>query len=146
MHPDLPDWLCKLRHRKGSSTQQQAVGDLEMIAFYYLLRVGVYTAPKRRGRQPKTQHFLVNDVIFFKLSKTCGFLSPLPLNESRQKLLAEVAVTLRITKQKNLFKGAYVHHGALEGKIFAYPVKALARLVAHIWVQTSNGTTLLCEY
>ena len=39
-----------------------------------------------------------------------------------------------------------MHHGALEGQIFAYPVKALARQVTHIWVHTYNGTTLLCEY
>ena len=37
-----------------------------------------------------------------------------------------VAATLRITEQKNLFKGACVHHGALEGKIFACPVKAMS--------------------
>ena len=39
-----------------------------------------------------------------------------------------------------------MHHGSLERQIFAFPVKALARLVAHIWVHTSNGTTLLCAY
>ena len=53
---------------------------------------------------------------------------------------------LCITEQKNSFKGACVHHGALEGQIFACLVKALARLVAHIWVHTSDGTTRLCEY
>ena len=37
-------------------------------------------------------------------------------------------------------------HGALEGQIFACPVKSLARRVAHIWVHTSYGTTLLCAY
>ena len=46
VYPDLPDLLCKWGHRKGSSQQQQAVGDLKMIAFYYLLRVGEYNAPK----------------------------------------------------------------------------------------------------
>ena len=54
VHPDLLDWLCKWVHSKGSSPQQQAVGDLEMIAFYYLLRVGEYTAPKQQGRQLRT--------------------------------------------------------------------------------------------
>ena len=39
---------------------------------------------------------------------------------------------LRSDKQKNLFKGACVHNEALEGKIFACPVKALARRVANI--------------
>ena len=39
-----------------------------------------------------------------------------------------------------------MHHGALERPIFACPVKALERRVAHIQVHTSDGTTLLCEY
>ena len=39
-----------------------------------------------------------------------------------------------------------MHHGALEGKIFACPVKALVRRVAHIWVHTFDGTTHLCAY
>ena len=84
--------------------------------------------------------------MFFKLSKTCGFLTPLPLNSSIQKLLAALAATLRITEHKNLFKGACVHHGALEREVFSSPVKALERRVAHGWVHTSDGTTLLCEY
>ena len=55
-------------------------------------------------------------------------------------------VTLRNNGQRTLFKGACVHHGALEGQIFAYPVKALERRVTHIRVHTSYGTTSLCAY
>ena len=82
----------------------------------------------------------------FSTEKTCGFLSPLPLNASRQKLLAAVVDKLCITKKIKSFKGACVHHGALEGQIFACPVKALARQVSHICVHTSYETTFLCEY
>ena len=39
-----------------------------------------------------------------------------------------------------------MHHGLLEGQIFACPVKALARRVAHIRVQKSDGTTPLYAY
>ena len=39
-----------------------------------------------------------------------------------------------------------MHHGALEGQISACPVNALAILVAHIRVHTSNGTTVFCAY
>ena len=39
-----------------------------------------------------------------------------------------------------------MRHGALEGQIFACPVKALARRVSHIQVHKSNGTTILCAY
>ena len=39
-----------------------------------------------------------------------------------------------------------MQHEALEGKIFACPVKALKIRVAHIQVHTSDGTTILCVY
>ena len=39
-----------------------------------------------------------------------------------------------------------MHHGALERRIFACTVKALAIQVVNIWVHSSNGTTLLCAY
>ena len=61
-------------------------------------------------------------------------------------MLAAVVSTLGITKHKNFFKVVCVHHGALEGQIFAHPVKALARRVTHMRVHTSDGTTILCAY
>ena len=57
-------------------------------------------------------------------------------------MLSALTATLHITEQKNSFKGVCVHHGALEGNIFACPVKTLSRRVAHIQVHISNGTTL----
>ena len=145
IHPDLPDWLCKWGHRRGASEHSKAIGDLEMIAFYFLLRVGEYTAPKKRGRQPRTKQFTVNDVTFFTINAN-GFFTPLPLHASESELLTAVAATLRITDQKNAFKGACVHHGALEGESHACPVKALARRVAHIRKHTKRGDTMLCAF
>ena len=37
IHPDLPDWLYKLVHRKGRLSHHQSVGDLEIIEIYYIL-------------------------------------------------------------------------------------------------------------
>ena len=107
VHSDLPDWLQKWVHRKGSLSRNQEMVDLEMVAFYYLLRVGGYTSPKRQGRQPITQKFSLNDVRFFKLSKTCGLLSPLPLNTSKQELLLAMVSTLSTTEQ-NFFSREHV--------------------------------------
>ena len=71
---------------------------------------------------------------------------PLPLNASKQDLLSTAAAKLRITEQKNLFKGACANHVALKGGGIACPLKALARQVAPIQVHTSDGTTILCAY
>ena len=119
---------------------------MEMISFYYLLRIGKYSAPKRGGQKLRTRQFLVNYVTFSKLRKTFGFLYPLPFNASRQELFVAMVPKLRITEKKNSFKGACVHHGALERQIFECTVKALARRVAHIQVHTSHETTLVCAY
>ena len=65
---------------------------------------------------------------------------------SKIKVEARGKSSRYITEQKKSFKGACVHHGALEGKIFACSMKELARRVTHIRVHTSNGTTRLCAY
>ena len=70
---------------------------------------------KAKGPTTEIQQFLVNDVTFLKLRRTCGFLSSPPLNASKKELLSEVVATLRIIENKNFFKGACVHHGVLEG-------------------------------
>ena len=68
---------------------------------------------KAIGPKAKNSKNLGNEVMFYKLIKTCVFLSPLPLIASKRELLSEVTATLHINEQKNSFKGAYVHHGAL---------------------------------
>ena len=50
-HPDLPDFACDFGLREGATQQQQATGDLVLIAFYYLLRVGEYTTKTHRGKK-----------------------------------------------------------------------------------------------
>ena len=67
VHPDFPEWLCKWGHRKGSLPHQQEVEYLEMIAFYYLLRVGENTS---------SSQFEKRDVIHQKKLLSSRFLSP----------------------------------------------------------------------
>jgi hypothetical protein len=40
---DVPEFLVKLGLQVGASAKDKAVGDLSLIAFYYLLRIGEYT-------------------------------------------------------------------------------------------------------
>ena len=50
--------------------QTQALGDLALIAFYYLLRVGEYTVKHQRDRDNRatkqTVQFKLEDLTFFK--------------------------------------------------------------------------------
>ena len=39
---DVPEFIAKMAQLPSATTLDQAIGDLALIAFYYLLRVGEY--------------------------------------------------------------------------------------------------------
>ncbi len=133
----VPHWAVDHGLAKGSTPKQQAAGDLTLIAFYYLLRVGEYTLtnPKQKRR---TKQFRVCDVTFWKDGTI------LPSTSPRQVLLTADSATLTITNQKNGTKGQVIHHGCTATQ--HSPITALARRVAHILGHTTDVTTPLCTY
>ncbi|KAL7525436.1 hypothetical protein ACHAXR_001004, partial [Thalassiosira sp. AJA248-18] len=144
-HPDLPTFACLHAHRAGTSTYQQAVGDLTVIAFYYLLRVGEYTTKTRRKKRTGTRQFRAKDVTFFSRAEN-GDLVALPRNASDEAIMLADAATLTISNQKNGHAGACVHHEALQGDSMACPIRALGRRVIHIRRHSPSGKALLCAY
>ena len=143
--PDVPKFAVEWAHRRQTSPQQQAVGDLIIVAFYYLLRIGEYTTKGKRTKQTRTRQFRVQDVTFFRRDKT-GFLLALPPSASDDSILNADAATLRISNQKNGNLGACVHHEAIAEENIACHVKALGRRVQHIRKYTKNPNTLLGTY
>ena len=144
-HPDLPAYACEWGHRKGTSTFQQAVGDLIVIAFYFLLRIGEYTTKTRRRSRTRTRQFRVMDVTFFVQDDT-GQLIALAVDAPAEDIMRAEAATLRISNQKNGHAGACVHHTALKGAGLACPVRALGRRVKHVRSHTKSGKAFLCSY
>ena len=148
-HPDLPDFACDFGLREGATQQQEATGDLVLIAFYYLLRVGEYTTKtrrgKKRGKRKRTRQFRVKDVTFFRYDEA-GMLVALPRNATKADIMTADAATLRISNQKNGHAGACVHHQALVGRGERCPVRALGRRVCHIKRHTRTGEAFLCSY
>jgi hypothetical protein len=71
---DVPKLLVEMGYGKSGSVQNQAIGDLSLIAFYYLLCIGEYTVKCQRDhtKQAKKQtvQFKLEDVTFFKTDKT----------------------------------------------------------------------------
>lgn len=116
----------------------QALGDLILIAFYFLLRVGEYTysPPKRRTR---TQRFRVKDVILRRADQ-----SIIPNTAPLAQLLSATHATLCISNQKNGTRGQCIHHHCTG--LPTSPVKALARRVSHIMQHTSDTNTALSTY
>lgn len=66
---DVPEYLVKLGLVPGASGLVRATGDLALIAFYYLLRVGEYTTKGSRNESKQTVQFRMRDVVFFVLDE-----------------------------------------------------------------------------
>ena len=138
----VPEYCCTTG-LAAKDPKLQAIGDLPIIAFYYLLRVGEYTQPRyiivngKQRRATRTVQFRIGDIGFFKDNAQLPRNSPLPL------LLTADQCTLKITNQKNGRMGETINHHAIKDNPLC-PVKALARRVHHILSNDGTTKTLLC--
>jgi hypothetical protein len=139
---DVPETM----QAQGYSTKcpkERAIGDLSVIAFFYLLRVGEYTKPRFttsngiKKRATRTVQFRVCDVGFFHNGTILPRKSPL------KTLLTATSCTLKITNQKNGRMGQTVHHHATKHN--SCPVKALAHRIHHILSHKGTANNLLCD-
>jgi len=141
---EIPTYLA-VEAASTDDPKTQAIGDLSLVAFFYLLRVGEYTKPRyatvngRRVRATRTVQFTVASVGFFKDNKELSKSSPLAV-----LLDADYAV-LRITNQKNGRMGDVITHETHRNNQNG-PVQALARRVFHILNNGGTKDTLLCDF
>jgi hypothetical protein len=131
----VPEYMYN--YGKTGNAKHKAIGDMALIAFYYLLRVGEYT---REGNKcTRTQQFRVQDITLWKnntiLDKT------LPLSTLLNQC---TAATMNIDNQKNGKRNQSVHHEAKQGN--TCPVKALIRRLHHISSNTSSKHTIISTY
>ncbi len=63
---DIPEYIASLGSLKGATLLDMAIGDLALIAFYYLLHVGEYTCKATRNESKQTVQFKMEDITFFK--------------------------------------------------------------------------------
>ena len=61
---DLPKEVAKQELVIGATQQAIAVGQLMLIAFYFLFRVGEYTAKGSRNETKQTEQFRMKDVSY----------------------------------------------------------------------------------
>ena len=52
---DVPELLIEMGYGKSGSLHAQVVGDLSLIAFYYLLRIGKYTVKQQRDQAKRAK-------------------------------------------------------------------------------------------
>jgi hypothetical protein len=138
----IPNEVLRLA-QTSTCPKERAVGDLTIIAFFYLLRVGEYTKPKfvtidgERTRATRTVQFQVGHVGFFKNNAVLPRTSPLAT------LYTANSCTLKITNQKNGRMGQTIHHHATGAP--NCPIRAIARRVHHILTNNGNSDNILCD-
>ena len=140
---DVPELLATAG-RSTSSILLIAIGDLCLLAYYYLLRVGEYTIKGSRNDSKQTQQFKVEDATFFKKDEQ-GKLSQLPWNASDEDIMTADSLTLKLDNQKNGWKAVCIHQEA-NGNAYCCPVRAGGKRVCHIRANTSDRKTFLSAY
>jgi hypothetical protein len=120
--PELP---VEMGYGKLSTLHAQAIGDLALIAFYYLLRIGEYMVKGERNNSKQTVQFKLKDVSFFKRNKA-GTLVCLPRDAPPNLIMTADSATLKLDNQKNGRKGVCVHKEA-NGERFQISSKGIGR-------------------
>ena len=111
----MPEYLVALAMLRGAKAEDKATADLVMIAFYYLLRVGEYTAKGKgaqdwESRETQTQPFRLKDIAFFSLHSATKRLVRLPPSASDYEIMNASNATLKLGNQKNGWKDVCINH------------------------------------
>ena len=141
---DVPELLIEMGYSKSGMAQTRAIGDLTLIAFYYLLRIGEYTVKSKRNNTKQTVQFKLEDITFYKKTKQ-GHLRCLPKNAPYELVLSADSATLKLDNQKNGWKGVCVHQET-NGEAFSCPIRALGRRVVHLRQHGATPTTFLSTF
>jgi hypothetical protein len=141
---DVPQLLVELGYSKSGTAHAQAIGDLTLIAFYYLLRIGEYTVKGKRNNTKQTVQFKLEDVTFYKKTRA-GQLRCLPKNAPHQLVLSADSATLKLDNQKNGWKGVCVHQET-NGEPVHCPIRALGRRVIHLRQNGAANASFLSTF
>ena len=141
---DVPELLFELGYGPSGTTLGKAIGDLTLIAFYYLLRVGEYTVKGTRNESKRTVQFKLEDVTFFH-QNDMGQLRCLPQDAPLEMLLSTEGACLKLDNQKNGWKGVcvYQQHNC---DPLRCPIRALAWRVTHTRSNNAGPRDYLSSY
>jgi hypothetical protein len=105
---DVPEFLVKLGLESDAHELNLAIGDLTMIAFYYLLRICEYATKGARNNSKQTEEFKMGDITFFAKDKR-GHLRCLPRDAPSDLIASANDATMKLDNQKNGWKGVCVY-------------------------------------
>ncbi len=121
-----------------------AVGDLTLIAFYYLLRIGEYTTKGARNNSKQTEEFKMGDIMLFA-KDTNGNLRCLTRDAPDDLIANAEGATMKLDNQKNGWKGVCVYQETNGDQIFC-PVCALGRQYLHLQANGATAKTIISAY
>lgn len=128
-------WTCD-NYVSSPSSQHQAIADLIILAFFFLLRVGEYTCTSGRT-QKRTVSIQKRHVTLRRGDQV------IPHTASLATMLKADSVTINLENQKNGFKNATLHHTRTSQSSFD-PVVAAVRRLHHLRDQPPS--TPICTY
>ena len=94
----VAEWLGRYA-KDATLPEEHAKGDMGVVAFFYLLRVGEYTSSCAK-RLRRTKQFRARGVSFFREGVMLDPQAPL------EELMTATGATLKLTNQKNGVRGS----------------------------------------
>jgi len=134
---DVPNHVF-LATRTGRNSKEKAIGELTLIAFYFLLRVGEYTYHGTGKR--RTQQFRLGDIKFFTAN------TMVPLEQLKQHAQGITLVSMTIDNQKNGQRGQTLSHHAVNTDTACCPVQALVSRTIDMLAMGATADTLICAF
>jgi hypothetical protein len=95
---DVPEFLVKHGRELEARELDRAIGDLTMIAFYYLLRIGEYTTKGTRNNSKQTEEFKLGDITFFRKDAQSN-LRCLPCDAHADLIESADGATMKLNNQ-----------------------------------------------
>jgi hypothetical protein len=141
---DVPEFLVQLGLSPEARELDWVIGDLTMIACYYLLRIGEYTTKGTHNNSKQTEEFKMGDITFFAKDKQ-GNLRCLPRDATANLIAAADGATMKLDNQKNGWKGVCVYQEA-NGDPLDCPVRALGRRYLHLRKNGATKKTIISAY
>jgi len=134
---DVPNRIFE-SSRHCYDRRTKAIGELALIAFYFLLRVGEYTSHTQQKR--RTQQFRIQDIKFLAEGKE------VPAEHLKYLIHKVDTVSLVIDNQKNGNRGDILSHHAIAQDNPCCPVRAVAARVLDLVNDGAEPDTLICSF
>jgi hypothetical protein len=141
---DVPEFLVQLGLSPEARELDQAIGDLTMIAFYYLFCIGEYTTKGTCNNSKQMEEFKMGDITFFAKDNQ-GNLCCFPRDATADLIAAADGATMKLGNQKNGWKRVCVYQEA-NGDPLNCPVRALGRRYLHLCKNGATKTTIISAY